>query len=197
MSSISNFKNNFQGGVRPNQFRVYITAAVFGGADLEFLCKGTSIPSSVIGNIDVNYRGRILKVPGDRTYEDWTVTILNDPNWQNRSFFERWMDGIQDHTFPVRNVRSTAVYGTGTVRQLGRDGNTIATYVVEDIYPTNLAAMELDMSTNDTAQDFAVTFAVNNWRSSASNAINPSGTGVNVDFNVNASIGGVNIGFGT
>ena len=197
MSSISNFKNNFQGGVRPNQFRVNITAAVFGGADLEFLCKATNIPSSVIGAMDVNYRGRILKVPGDRTYEDWTVTILNDPNWQNRSFFERWMDGIQDHTFPVRNVRATAVYGTGTVRQLGRDGKTIATYVVEDIFPTNLAALDLDMSSNDIAQEFVVTFAVNNWRSSASNAINPSGTGVNVDFNVNASIGGVNIGFGT
>lgn len=197
MSSISNFKNNFQGGVRPNQFRVNITAAVFGGADLEFLCKATNIPSSVIGAMDVNYRGRILKVPGDRTYEDWSVTILNDPNWQNRSFFERWMDGIQDHTFPVRNVRATAVYGTGTVRQLGRDGKTIATYVVEDIFPTNLAALDLDMSSNDIAQEFVVTFAVNNWRSSASNAINPSGTGVNVDFNVNASIGGVNIGFGT
>ena len=89
------------------------------------------------------------------------------------------------------------MYGTGTVRQLGRDGKTIATYVVEDIFPTNLAALDLDMSSNDIAQEFVVTFAVNNWRSSASNAINPSGTGVNVDFNVNASIGGVNIGFGT
>ena len=142
MSSISNFKNNFQGGVRPNQFRVNITAAVFGGADLEFLCKATNIPSSVIGAMDVNYRGRILKVPGDRTYEDWSVTILNDPNWQNRSFFERWMDGIQDHTFPVRNVRATAVYGTGTVRQLGRDGKTIATYVVEAVSYTHLRAHE-------------------------------------------------------
>lgn len=197
MATISNFKQNFQGGVRPNQFRVNITAPFFGGTDLEFLGKGTSIPSSVIGNIDVPYRGRQLKVPGDRTFEDWTVTILNDPNWQNRSFFERWMDGIQDHTFPARNVNATSVYGTGTVRQLGRNGGTIATYIVEDIYPVNLAAIELDFSTNDTAEEFAVTFAVNNWRSSASNEINPSGSGLNVDFNVSASIGGVNINVGT
>lgn len=196
MASISNFKNNFQGGVRPNQFKVQINGGPFGGTNLEFLGKATSIPASVIGNIDVPYRGRQLKVPGDRTFEDWSVTILNDPNWQNRSYFERWMSGIQGHANPVRGVSATNVYGQARVQQLDRSGKSIAWYQVEDIYPINLAAIDLDMATNDTAEEFVVTFAVNNWRSAGANGVSVSGSGLDIDFNVNATIGGVNINLG-
>ena len=94
MSTISDFKNNFRGGVRPNLYQVLINAPTVGLMDLQFLGKATQIPGSVIGNMDVPYRGRMLKVPGDRTFEDWTVTILNDPNWQHRTAMEQWMNAI-------------------------------------------------------------------------------------------------------
>jgi hypothetical protein len=192
MSNIANFKNNFNGGVRPNQFRVFISAAAVGAANLDFLGKATSIPASVIGNVDVPYRGRQLKVPGDRTFEDWTVTVFNDPSWQYRAYFERWMDLIQDNTNPVRSGTASSVYGDGQVTQLGRDGNPIATYYIQGMYPTNLAAIDLDWGTNDSVEEFQVTFAINNWTSSR-DGINSSGSGSNINFGVSGQIGPVDI----
>ena len=75
--NIHDFKQKFRGGVRPNLFRCNITHNV-GLGEIEFLCKGAQIPASTLGNIDVPFRGRQLKVPGDRTYADWTVTLFND-----------------------------------------------------------------------------------------------------------------------
>jgi len=196
MSNISNFAKNFNGGVRPNQFNVSVFAPAVGAANLDFLGKATSIPASVIGNVDVPYRGRQLKVPGDRTFEDWTVTVFNDPTWENRSFFERWMDRIQDNTNPIRTGSALSVYGNGIVDQLDRTGQIIATYYVQDMYPTNLAAVDLDWGTNDSVEEFQVTFAINNWTSSR-DGINSSGSGTNIDFNVSTRVGGVEINAGT
>lgn len=197
MSNISNFKNQFQGGVRANQFKVLVVGPA-GGQNLEFLGKAASIPASVIGNIDVPYLGRQLKVPGDRTFEDWTITVFNDPTWGTRAFFEQWMQRIQGHSNPVRSTNGAAgVYGTGLVQQLDRNGETLATYTMEDVYPTNLAAIDLDWSTNDAVEEFQVTFAVNNWSASNSPEPSSSGSGVDIDFNVRTQIGGVNVSVGT
>ena len=81
MSTISDFKNNFRGGVRPNLYKVVVNAPIIGQLDLQFLGKATQIPSSNISNIDVAYHGRLLKVPGDRNFEDWNVTVLSEPDW--------------------------------------------------------------------------------------------------------------------
>ena len=88
-TNIHDFKQSFKGGVRPNLFRCNITHAV-GIPQLEFLCKAAQIPSSTVGNIDVPFRGRQLKVPGDRTFADWTVTVYNDGGWVARSNIENW-----------------------------------------------------------------------------------------------------------
>lgn len=197
MSNISNFKNQFQGGVRPNQFKVRMLNSPVGGQNLEFLGKASSIPASVIGNMDVPYLGRQLKVPGDRTFEDWTITIFNDPTWGTRGYFERWMQRIQGHANPVRSTSATGVYGTGLVQHLDRAGSPLATYYMEDVYPTNLAAIDLDWGTNDTPEEFQVTFAVNNWRSTSTPESSGSGSGLDVDFNVSTQIGGINVNAGT
>ena len=194
MSNISNFKNNFRGGVRPNQFKVSIFGSPVGPMQLEFLGKATSIPASTIGNMDVPYRGRQLKVPGDRTFEDWTITIFSDGLWAARSTLERWMQRMQGHRNPVSatEARGQSPYGTGIVNQLDRNGNNLATYVMEDIYPTNLAAIDLDWGTNDTPEEFQVTFAVNNWF----NTVNPEaagGSSSTIDIGFNANIGGINV----
>ena len=192
MSNISAFAKNFQGGVRPNQFEITVQSSPVGAIDFKFLGKGAQIPASVIGNIDVPYLGRQLKVPGDRTFEDWTITVFNDPNWSGRSQVERWMQKLQGHRNPVRTTAASNVYGMGVVRQKGRDGNNLATYVMEDIYPINLAAIDLDYGTNDTVEEYQITFAINNWYNTPLREPNGSGSGVDIDFNI--SLGGINIG---
>jgi len=197
MSNISQFAKNFRGGVRPNQFRVRIANSPVGGIPLEFLGKATSIPASTIGNIDVPYRGRQLKVPGDRTFEDWTITVFSDGQWAVRSTFERWMQSISSHTNIASAVKSNAVYGEGRVEQLDTNGNTLAHYIVEGIYPTNLAAIDLDFSTNDTPEEFQVTFAVNNWYNTSLPEVASTGSNSRIDIGFNTSIGGVRVGGST
>ena len=161
MPNISDFAAKFRGGVRPNLFRINITGPVWFD-DLDFLCKATSIPASTIGKIEVPYRGRKLQVPGDRTFEDWTMTVLNDVNWQNRSAIEMWMNRLQAHTFNYSEFDpdDRAEYGLATVSQLDRQNNILRSYRME-VLPINAAAITLDADTTDAVQDFEVTFAVN------------------------------------
>ena len=163
-TNIHDFKQSFKGGVRPNLFRCNITHAV-GIPRIEFLCKAAQIPSSTVGNIDVPFRGRQLKVPGDRTFADWTVTILNDPQFAIRAAFEEWSARITHHAVNVSTLTHSNIYGNAAVVQLDRNGGNLRTYRVEDIYPTEIAAIDLGMDTNDTVEEYAITFAVNNWHS--------------------------------
>jgi len=163
-TNIHDFKQSFKGGVRPNLFRCNITHAV-GIPQLEFLCKAAQIPASTIGNIDVPFRGRQLKVPGDRTFADWTVTVLNDPQFAIRASFEEWSARITHHAVNVSTLTHSNIYGNASVIQLDRNGGNLRTYRVEDIYPTEIAAIDLGMDTNDTVEEYSVTFAVNNWHS--------------------------------
>ena len=132
-TNIHDFKQSFKGGVRPNLFRVNIQHLV-GIPNIEFLCKAAQIPASTIGNIDVPFRGRQLKVPGDRTFADWTVTVLNDPQFAIRSAFEDWSAKITHHAVNVSSLDHSSVYGQAQVLQMGRGGEILRTYRVEDIY---------------------------------------------------------------
>ena len=195
MATISDFKNNFRGGVRPNLFQVVINApGVFGQMDLQFLGKATQIPASTIGNIDVAYRGRVLKVPGDRSFADWTVTILNDPDWQNRTAIEQWMNAITNHSQNSSNVNASDVYGNATVTQLSRTGGVIRTYRIQDMYPTEAAAIELTMDADGAPEEFSVTFAVNNFTVDGSGLDGSSTNGVDISVSGSINLGGVSIG---
>ncbi|MBK02958.1 MAG: hypothetical protein CL464_10955 [Acidimicrobiaceae bacterium] len=194
MSTISDFKNNFRGGVRPNLYKVVVSApAIFGAMDLQFLGKATQIPGSVIGNIDVAYRGRMLKVPGDRTFEDWTVTILNDPDWQNRTAIEQWMNSITNHSQNRTSTTAAGVYGNASVTQLSREGRAVRTYRLQDIYPTTLTAIELAMDPDGAPEEFAVTFAVNNYTVDGQGLDGSTTNGVDVSISGSISLGGVTI----
>lgn len=193
MATISDFKNNFRGGVRPNLYQVLITAPTVGLVDLRFLGKASQIPGSTIGNIDVPFRGRMLKVPGDRTFEDWTVTILNDVNWQYRTQMEQWMNAITNHSQNRTSTTSNGVYGSAVVSQLGRDGSVLRTYRIKDIYPTTLAAIELAMDPDGAPEEFAVTFAINNWTVDGAGMDGSSTSGVDVSISGSINIGGVTI----
>ena len=187
MPTISDFAAKFKGGVRPNLFRVNIVAPEF-FTDLDFLCKATTIPASTIGKIEVPYRGRKLQVPGDRVFEDWSVTLLNDTEWQNRSALESWMGRIQAHTANYSDFASDDVgyYGQASVSQLDRQNKILRTYRME-CFPTSAAAITLDADTNDSVEEFEVTFAVN-YYTIDSQAGDGATSGSGIDISIGGSI---------
>ena len=160
-TNIHEFQSRFKGGVRPNLFQCVVTPASGHLPNFEFHCKGTSLPASTIGNIDVPYHGRQLKVPGDRTFADWTVTVFNDSGMIIRGYFEEWMAKMQSHEENTSSLSNP--YGRGQVYQLNREGGMMRSYIISSMYPTEVAAIDLAWDSNDAVEEYAVTFAVNHW----------------------------------
>ena len=200
-TTISDFASNFRGGVRPNLFRVDIQGAPESFNDFHFFCKGAPIPASTLTAIPVPFRGRQLQVPGDRTFEEWTITVLNDPRWQHRSAFENWSNRINAHGANVSDFGSDDVgyYGMAIVMHLDRSGQVIRRYTLEDIFPTTIAAIDLTSDANDTVEEYTVSFAVNNVLiDSQGTDGSASGSGFDISVGGNINIGGFSIGgFGT
>jgi len=194
MATISDFSSKFRGGVRPNLFACNITIPGAVGQlsrEFSFHCKGTSMPASTIGNIPVGFLGRQLMVPGDRTYADWTITVFNDIDMAMRHTFEGWMAKIQNHGANIQH--STAhndIYGQGTVTQLRRDGTAISTYALE-IYPTEVAAIDVAWETNDAVEEYGVTFAVNYWVPKSGGSNFTSGGSDSTEWNINVGSSGI------
>ena len=166
MANINDFKSRLRGGgARANQFKVTLPfpgyAAVGGEtSDLAFLCKATGIPGQTVGKVGIPFRGRLLNIAGDRTFEDWSITVLNDTDFKLYRAFERWMNGINNMT-DNEGIANPADYQVdGFVDQLDRNGATLKTYTYRGLFPTSLAPIALDYSTNDAIEEFAVTFAI-------------------------------------
>ncbi len=122
------------------------------------------------------------------------VVLLNDPDWQNRTAMEEWMNQISNHSQNTSSLPAAGVYGQGTVQQLGRSGNTIRTYRLQDILPTQIAQIELTMDAAGTPEEYAVTFAVNNWTVDGAGMDGSSTNGVDINISGSINLGGVTIG---
>jgi hypothetical protein len=164
MPNINDFKSRLRGGgARPNQFKVTLPfpgyAAVGGEtSDLAFLCRATAIPGQTIPSFDVPFRGRVLNIAGDRTFEPWTITVLNDTDFKLYRAFERWMNGINNMT-DNEGIANPADYQVdGFVDQLDRNGTTLKSYTYRGLYPEALANIPLSYSANDAIETFDVTF---------------------------------------
>ena len=164
MANINDFKAKLAGGgARPNQFKVTMPFpgyAQVGGEieDLAFLCRATVIPSMTVGNINVPFRGRQIKIAGDRTFEDWTVTVLNDTDFKLRNAFERWQNGINNMTDNEGLTNPVDYQVDAFVDHLDRNGNTIKSYTLRGLYPTIVSAIDLNYETNDVVEEFTATF---------------------------------------
>lgn len=159
--NINDFKNKLPGGgARPNLFKVQIYLP--NSADLSFLCKATSLPGSNIGMIEVPYMGRKIKLAGDRTFEEWNVTILNDTDFKLRNSFEEWSQRINQHS---SNEGETNYFYDGDVFQLDRFGNTIKQYHFVDLWPSVIQPIEVAWETNDVIEEFIVTLQYQYWTS--------------------------------
>ena len=170
------------GGARPNMFEVNIDLPDQIGKDknrdenMRFMIKAAEIPAANIGNIPVPFRGRVLPVAGDRTFDPWTVTVINDTSFNIRDAMEQWSNSINDLQFDG-GITSPAAYQTEAfVTQLGRVNDNsgqlssgtdnmqqIRQYKFFGIYPNTVSSIPLDYGATDQIEEFQVTFNYIYW----------------------------------
>ena len=163
LRKITDFKSKLTGGgARPNLFEVELAFPDSINIDNDvkdksrFLVKSAALPASNITPIDINFRGRILKIAGDRTFDTWTITVINDTDFAIRSAFEKSMNVINKLS-DATGFNDPAEYQEDAyVHQLDRDGSTLRTYKFFDIFPTNISQMDLSYETIDTVEEFTV-----------------------------------------
>ena len=125
--------------------------------DLAFLCRGAAIPAMTVTNINVNFRGRAVKIAGDREIPNWTITVLNDTSFKLRNAFERWQNGINNMS-DNEGLTNPADYQTDAfVDQLDRNGNNIKSYTLRGCFPTSIGVIDLSYEPTTTVQTFGVT----------------------------------------
>ena len=183
--TLSNFKSRLEGGgARPNLFEVTLPAFPGAAEDFwgegedesntkfSFLCKAAQLPASTVASVPVAFRGRELKVAGERTFDPWTVTIINDEDFGLRTSFEAWMNKLSKLN-DATGVTNPGSYMTNAyVKQLGRgktkfseentggESSILRTYKFYDIWPSNVSAIELSYDTTNTVEEFQVEFQV-------------------------------------
>jgi hypothetical protein len=165
MASINDFKARLAGGgARPNLFRVILPFPGYSqvGGEIEemaFLCNATQMPAFTIGEVNVPFRGRQIKIAGDRTFADWTVTVFNDTNFKLRNAFERWSNGINNMSDNEGLTNPVDYQVDGFVDHLDRNGQVIKSYTLRGSFPKEVSAVDLSYATNDTIETFTVTLA--------------------------------------
>jgi hypothetical protein len=170
--TINDFRAKLQyGGARQNLFEVRMPfpAVSQGTANTElfsFMCKAASLPAEQVGVIPVPYFGRQIKVPGDRTFPEWQITVINDEDFKLRNTFEYWSNAINGHTSNLRNpaARFTAGYMVNaSVLQYNKVGDVIKEYDMIGVWPSAVAEIALGWDSNDQIEDFQVTLEYQWW----------------------------------
>jgi len=173
--NVAEFRSNLIGdGARPNLFSVSMAfpfiAANSGAASskLTFMAKTAQLPGSTIGTVPLFYFGRELKFAGNRTFTDWTLQIINDENFTIRNSLESWMNSINSNAGNIRNAAAFNPSGyttDATVTQYGKTGDDIKDYLFVGMFPVDIAPIDLDWGSNDTIEEYSVTFAYQYWES--------------------------------
>ena len=159
-------------GARQNLFEITLPfPAVSGAASqtqyLAFMCKAASLPPEEIGVVPVPYFGRQIKVPGNRTFPEWSMTVINDEGFLLRNAFEKWSNALDGHVGNLRNP--AALIGPNgyavdiTINQYGKTGNQIMQYVLRNAWPSAVSPQDLAWDANDQIQEFQVTIQYDYW----------------------------------
>ena len=197
MSSISDFKSKVATDfARPNLFvcELNFPSTFTDQSTLKelgtFTVKAANLPATQLGTVEVPYRGRVLKIAGDRTFEPWTITIMNDKNFKLRDAFEKWTESIQAYAQNVTTAGTNIqnYYADMFVSQLDRNTSDVSTaasngkvksasagaqgiphqvlreYRFVDVFPTNISAIDLDFGSNDAIEEFTVEMQVQYWQ---------------------------------
>ena len=178
--TLSQFKSTLLGGgARPNLFEVELTTLPAGitwdPETFRYLCKAAALPASNIAQIDVPFRGRIFKVAGDRTFDVWQVTVINDEDFKLSTAFEEWMNQISKLDNNLGATDPSAYMTNATVFQLGRgsaknskdnagsSNAVLKEYEFVDIFPTAVSAIDLSYDSSDAIEEFTVDFQVQSF----------------------------------
>jgi hypothetical protein len=166
---VDDFKAKLKGGgARPNLFKATINFPAYANGDVEitsFLCEAAQLPGSTMGLITIPFRGRQLKLAGDRTFDTWSPTIINDTDFRVRNSMERWMNGINAHSANTGLTAPIDYEADLLVEQLDRDGSILKTYTFRGCFPTAVSPIDLAYSSNDDIERFTVEFQVQYWES--------------------------------
>ena len=164
---VDDFKSKLTGGgARANLFKATLNFPGYAGGNVElasFMCKAAALPASTVGMIMVPFRGRQLKMAGDRTFDVWTPTIINDTGFEVRDAMERWMNGINGHATNTGLTNPADYSADLTVEQLDKDGSILKTYNFRGAFPTGLSQIDLSYDATDTIEEFAVEFQIQYW----------------------------------
>ena len=184
LRTISNFKSKLTGGgARANLFEVVLTfpdvaqpdSAVLDKA--RFLVKGANLPASNVAQIEVPFRGRVLKIAGDRTFDSWTVTVINDTDFAIRSAFERWSNTINRLSDNTGLTNPADYQSDAFVYQFDRDGSTLRSYRFYDTFPTQVGPIELSYDAQG-IQEFTAELQVQYWEAIKGSGPNAGGENV-------------------
>ena len=181
-TKLNNFLSKIGEGVKPNMFVVDVNwpsdlASAPSGDNKELvnlLCKSTALPASNIGVIEVPFRGRTVKIAGDRTFDTWTATFFNDKDFKIRTYFEKWLERINTHEsnnapLYIPSNSDNGYMATVKVKQMRKDdkesGSILRQYDLLHAFPTNVSQIDLAYDSNDQIEEFSVEFQYSYWTS--------------------------------
>lgn len=166
---VDDFKSKLVGGgARANLFKATINFPGYAQGDVEltsFMVKAAQLPASIIAPITIPFRGRQLQIAGDRTFEPWSITVINDTNFSVRNAFERWMNGINQHNNNTGFTNPTDYQADMIVEQLNKAGEVVKRYDLRGTFPTNVSAIEVSYDSENQIEEFTVELQVQYWES--------------------------------
>ena len=187
LRKITDFKSKLSGGgARSNLFECELAfppaVNVEGLNDIlnkaRFLVKAANLPASNVAPIEVPFRGRVLKIAGDRTFDTWTITIINDTDFAIRSAFEKWMNTINRVSDNTGTTTPADYQADAFVFQLDRSGETLRKYKFYDVFPTQVAPIELSYDAQG-IQEVQGELQVLYWEAIKGNGVNAGGEDIN------------------
>jgi hypothetical protein len=192
--SILEFKSALLGGgTRPNQFRVelnfpgFVSGGSQAGRKGQFLCSATTLPGSIINIAPVYYRGREVKLAGERQFQNWSVTVINDTDFAIHKAFEDWMKMINDPKDNVGLTNPLLYTADMNVHQLDRNGAVIKSYKIADAWPAGISDIGLSFNANDQIEEFQVELAYSFWETTN------SATSISSTIGISTPIGGIGV----
>ena len=187
-SNVSSFLQVVKQGVRPNMFQVDISFPDNIDADAQlvtYMCKSAVLPAASIGVIEVPFRGRTVKIAGDRTFDNWSATFINDKEMKSRAYFEQWLNEINTHKENTANITDPTQYGRSVViKQLEKDaslgGDELRSYKLWYAFPISTSAIDLAYDSNDQIEEFSVEFQYSYWTVGDDSDTTAGDSGINI-----------------
>ena len=178
--NISDMRANLTGGgARNTLFKVFINNPITPLGDLKtpFMVKAAQLPESVIGQIEVPYAGRKIKVAGDRTFSEWTTTVINDEDFAIRHALETWSNAINSHegnSMETGSSSPASYKANAQIVQYSKTGQAIREYTMDGMFPINISTIEMSWESNDQIEEFTVSWALDFWRAGGITGVSTS-----------------------